>query len=87
MAKAMIDALTNSATTAGSFLKCLYLDKNNNLGITVVIELALMLRAIQRSFMVYKWTMAMEYCIDPKNQKSETEYKAIAIEVAVWPKL
>ena len=56
-----------------------------------MIELALMLRAIQSSLMVYKWTMAMqfsfEYCIDPKDHKSEEEYKAIAVEGAIWPKL
>ena len=49
-----------------------------------MIELALTLRAIQSSFMVYKRTMAMqfsfEYCIDPKDHKSEEEYKAIAVE-------
>ena len=49
-----------------------------------MIEMALTLRAIQSSFMVYKWTMAMqfsfEYCIDPKDHKSEEEYKAIAAE-------
>ena len=41
--------------------------------------------------MVYKWTMAMKfsfkYCIDPKDYKSEDEYKAIAVEVANWLKL
>ena len=41
--------------------------------------------------MVYKWTMAMqflfEYCIDPKDHKSEEEYKVIAVEGAIWPKL
>ena len=51
----------------------------------------LTLRAIQSSFMVYKWTMAMQflfdYCIDPKDHKSEEEYKAIAVEGAIWPKL
>ena len=56
-----------------------------------MIELALPLRDIQSSFMVYKWTMAMhftfEYCIDPKDHKSEVEYKAIAVEGAIWPKL
>ena len=56
-----------------------------------MIELALMLRAIQSSFMVYKWTMAMqfsfEYCIDPKDHISEEEYKAIAVEDAIWPKI
>ena len=40
--------------------------------------------------MVYKWTMAMqfsfEYCIDPKDHKSEEVYKA-EIEGAIWPKL
>ena len=56
-----------------------------------MIEQALTLKVIQSSFMVYKWTMAIqflfEYCIDPKDHKSEEEYKAIAVEVAIWPKL
>ena len=56
-----------------------------------MIELALTLRAIQSSFMVYKWTMAMkfsfEYCIDPKDHKSEEDIKAIAVEGAMRPKL
>ena len=56
-----------------------------------MIELALTLRAIQSSLMVYKWTMAMqfpfEYCIDPKDHKSEEEIKAIAVEGAMRPKL
>ena len=56
-----------------------------------MIELALTLRAIQSSFMVYKWTMAMqlsfEYCIDPKDHKSEEEIRAIAVEGAMLPKL
>ena len=56
-----------------------------------MIELAFMLRAIQSSFMAYKWTMAMQVsfknCIDPKDHKSEKEYKAIAVEGAIWPKL
>ena len=55
-----------------------------------MIELALTLRAIQSSFMVYKWTMAIqflfEYCIDTKYHKSEKEIKAIAVEGAIWPK-
>ena len=50
-----------------------------------MIELALTLRAIQSSFMVYKWTIAMqfsfEYCIDPKDHKSEDDIKAIAVGV------
>ena len=41
--------------------------------------------------MVYKWTMdtqfSFEYCIDPKDHTSEEEYKAIAVEDAIWPKL
>ena len=53
-----------------------------------MIELVLTLRAIQSSFMVYKWTMAMQfsfkYCIDPKDHKSEEEIKAIAVEGAMW---
>ena len=52
-----------------------------------MIELALTLRAIQSSFMVYKWNMAMQssfkYCIDPKDHKSEEEIKAIAVEDAM----
>ena len=55
-----------------------------------MIELALMLRAIQSSFMVYKWTMAMpfsfENCIDLKDHKSEEDIKAIAVEGVIWPK-
>ena len=54
-------------------------------------ELVLTLRAIQSSFMVYKLTIAMQfsfaYCIDPKDHMSEEEYKAIAVEDAIWPKL
>ena len=54
-----------------------------------MIELVLTLRATQSSFMVYKWTMAMQfsfkYCIDPKNHMSEKEYKAIAVKGAFWP--
>ena len=56
-----------------------------------MIELALTLRANQSSFVVYKWTMAMqfsfEYCIDPKDHKSEEDIKAIAVEGAMRPKL
>ena len=56
-----------------------------------MIELVLTLRAIQSSFMAYKWTMTMqlsfEYCIDPKDHKSEEEIKAIAVEGAIRPKL
>ena len=56
-----------------------------------MIELVLLLRAIQSSFMVYKRTMAIkllfEYCIDSKDHKSEEEYKAIVVEGAIWPKL
>ena len=52
-----------------------------------MIELALTLRAIQSSFMVYKWTMdlefSVEYCIDPKDQKSEEEYTEIVVEGAI----
>ena len=64
------------------FSKWLHFDKSNNLGILVVFASFRWLnwpRAIQSSFMVYKWTMAMqfsfEYCIDLKDQKSEVEYK------------
>ena len=56
-----------------------------------MIELGLTLIPIQSSFMVYKWTMAIqfsfEYWIDPKDHKSDEEYKAIAVEGAIWPKL
>ena len=56
-----------------------------------MIELTLMLIAILSSFMICKWTMAMQfsfkYCVDPKVHKSEEEYKAIAVEVTIWPKL
>ena len=56
-----------------------------------MIEVALMLRAIHSSFMVYKWTMAMqfsfEYCKVPKDHKSVEEIKAIAVERAMQPKL
>ena len=56
-----------------------------------MIELALTLRAIQSSFMAYKWTMVMqlsfEYCIDPKYHKPEEDIKAIAVEGAMRPKL
>ena len=55
-----------------------------------MIELVLTLSAIQSSFMVYKWTMAMQfsfkYCIDLKDHKSEEDIKAIAVEGAIWPK-
>ena len=41
--------------------------------------------------MVYKWTMTVpfsfEYGIDPRDHKSEEEYKAIAVEDAIWLKL
>ena len=30
--------------------------------------------------------VSFKYCTDPKDQKSEEEYKAIAIEGAIWPK-
>ena len=56
-----------------------------------MIELVFTLRAIQSNFMVYKWTMAMQfsfkYCIDPKDHKSEEEIKAIAVEGTMRPKL
>ena len=56
-----------------------------------MIELVITLRAIQSSFMAYKWTMVMQfsfkYCIDHKGHKSKEEYKAIAVECAIWPKL
>ena len=55
-----------------------------------MIEIALTLRAMQGNFMVYKWTMAIkfsfEYCIDPKDHKSEKDIKAIEVEGAIWPK-
>ena len=31
--------------------------------------------------------ISFEYCIDPKDHKSEEEYKAIAVEGAIWLKL
>ena len=56
-----------------------------------MIELVLTLTAIQCSFIVYKFTMDMhflfEYYIDTNDHKSEKEYKAIAVEGAIWPKL
>ena len=56
-----------------------------------MIELALTLRALQSSFMVYKWTISMQfsfkYCTEPKDHKSEEEIKTIAVEGAMWPKL
>ena len=76
--------------------KWLCLEKNNNLRILVALLvlndwIALTLRAIQSNFLVHKWPMAMqfsfEYCIDSKDHKSEEEYKAIAVEGAIWPKL
>ena len=74
------------------FSKWLCLDKNNNLGISVaLVALNDWTSVNAKSFMVYKWTMAMqfsfEYCIDPKDHKSEEEYKAIAVEGAIWPNL
>ena len=54
-----------------------------------MIELGLMLRAIQSSFMVYKWTMAMQFSfecsIDRKDHKSEDKYKTIVVDHAIWP--
>ena len=49
-----------------------------------MIELVLIIRAIQSTFIVYKWTMmamqfSFEYCIDPKDHKSEP----IAVEGAI----
>ena len=29
---------------------------------------------------------SFEYCIDPKNHKSDEDIKAIAVEGAIWPK-
>ena len=52
-----------------------------------MIELVLRLRAFQIRFVVYKWTMALqipfEYCIGPKDYKSEEEFKALAVEGAI----
>ena len=31
--------------------------------------------------------LSFEYCLDPKDHKSEEECKAIAVEGAIWPKL
>ena len=56
-----------------------------------MIKLGLTLRAIQSSFMVYEWIMALQfsfkYCIVPEDYKSEEEIKAIGVEGAIWPKL
>ena len=56
-----------------------------------MIELALTLTAIQSSFMVYKWTLAIqfsfEYYIDPKDHKFDKQYKLIAAKGAIWLKL
>ena len=56
-----------------------------------MIEIVLMLRAIQSSFMVYKWTMAMQfsfkYCIVPKDHKFDEKIKAIVVEGTMRPKL
>ena len=52
-----------------------------------MIELVLTLRAIQSSFMVYIWTMAMLFSFGYKDQKSEDEIKGIAVEGAMRPKL
>ena len=43
----------------------------------------------QISFMVYKWTMAIQFSFEyySKDHKSEEDYKAIAAEGAVWQKL
>ena len=30
---------------------------------------------------------SFQYCIDPKDHKSWEDYKAIAVEGAIWPKL
>ena len=49
-----------------------------------MIEVAFLLKAIQSSFMVYKWTMAMRFSFV---HKSEEEYKVIAVEGAIWPKI
>ena len=66
--------------------KFLHLDKNKNIRILVallvlMIELVLTLIVIHSSFVGFKWN------IDPKDHKSEEEYKAIAVEGAIWPKL
>ena len=51
------------------------------------MDLASMLRAFQFNFMVYKWTMVMEfsfkYCIDTKAHKSKEEIKVIVSESAI----
>ena len=31
--------------------------------------------------------LSLEHCIDPKDHKSEDDYKSIAVEGAIWPKL
>ena len=30
---------------------------------------------------------SLQYCKDPKDRKPEEEDKAVAVEVAIWPKL
>ena len=48
-----------------------------------------MLRAIQSNFMVYKWTMVMEfsfnYCLETKAHKFKEEIKVIVSESAIGP--
>ena len=48
-----------------------------------MIELALMLRAIQGIFMVYEWTMAIQFSFD---HKSEEEINSIAVDGVMQPK-
>ena len=79
------------------FSKWLCLDKNNNLKISVALLVLNDWTGVnaksysEELHAVYKWTMAMqfsfEYCIDPKDHKSEEEIKAIAVEGAMRPKL
>ena len=56
-----------------------------------MIELALKLRAIHSSFMVYRWTMACSYHSNTAKTPRITSLrrrasKAIAVEDAIWPK-
>ena len=72
------------------FSKWLCLDKSNNFGISVASLVQNDWTSVNaKSYS--EWIMAMkfsfEYCIDPKDHKSEEEFKAIAVEGAIWPKL
>ena len=54
-----------------------------------MIEQVLMLTAIQSSFMIHKWIMAMqfsyEYCIDPKDHKSrQLHLRVPSVQSSNW---